>query len=423
MQRARIEKYRRFLVILVIILGMSALGSGVTYCSDWSWWRGPDRNGISGEKEWLSVWPEGGPDRLWEVSLGIGYCSMSVSSGRVYTMGNVKETDTVYCLNAETGEEVWKYSYKCKQGSWKGPRVAPTVDGDRVYTFSREGHLFCFDAASGNIIWSKSLTKDLNAKPPNHGFACHPFIIDNMMILETGAKDGSVVAFDKMNGDVIWQSGKAKVGYSTPSLYTLDGKDYMVVLTGMNIVGMDISNGEILWRHEWLTEYQCSIATPVVSGNRIFISAGYGMGCVLLQIGADSKPEALWKNENMANHFNSSVLWDNHLYGFHGAPKHNKDKGQLRCVDFETGELKWKQDGLGKGSLMIANAKLIILSEEGELVIAEASPDGFIELTRSKVLGGTCWTVPVLSNGRIYCRNHEGDLVCVDVMGNSKGGT
>ena len=176
----------------------------------------------------------------------------------------------------------------------------------------------------------------------------------------------------------------------------------------------------MLWRHEWKTEYACSIATPVVSGSRIFISSGYGMGCALLQVNEGNKPEVVWSNQEMASHFNACVLWKGYLYGFHGAPKHNKDKGQLRCLDFETGEVKWKQDGLGKGSLMIADGKLIILSEKGKLVIADASPEGFKEIASAKVLDGTCWTVPVLSGGRIYCRSHEGDLVCMDVRGVSK---
>ena len=409
---------------MVAALGMLALAwSIMSYAedsantADWPQWRGPNRDGISTETGWLITWSEKGPKQLWKTSVGFGYSSISVSNGRVYTMGNVKKTDTVYCLDADTGDVVWKYSYSCKQGSWKGTRIAPTVDGNVVYTLSREGHLFCFNAISGEVIWSKNVKKELKAKGPNHGFACHPFIVYNMLILELGAEGDSVVAFDKTDGSVIWKSGNEKVGYSTPMTYNLSGKDYLVVFTGTALVGMDLSDGQQLWRHEWKTEYQCSIATPIVSGDKIFISSGYGMGCALFQIRQGKKPKILWKNKKMANHFNSCVLWKGYLYGFHGAPKHNKDKGELRCLDFKTGDVKWKQGGLGKGSLMISDGKLIILSEQGELVIAEASPNGFQELTRTKVLDGTCWTVPVLSGGRIYCRSHEGDLVCVDVRG------
>lgn len=409
------RKATRAIKLLPILILLALFWTTICYSEDWPQWRGPNGDGISVEADWSSTWPEDGPKKLWQKSIGVGYSSVTVSNGRLYTMGNAKKTDTVYCLNAETGENIWKYSYECKQGSWKGPRIAPTIDGNRAYTLSREGHLFCFDATSGEIIWSKNLRKDIAARLPKHGFSCHPFIVDNMMILETGSQNGSIVAFDKANGNIIWQSGKAKAGYSTPSLYIMDGKKYLAFLTGMNLVGMDLVNGTILWRHKWETEYQCSIATPIISNDKIFISSGYGMGCALLQIRANNAPKLLWKNQNMANHFNTSVLWNGYLYGFHGAPKHNKDKGELRCIDFETGDVIWQYKDLGKGSLMMADEKLVILGEKGKLAIAEPSPDGYKEIASAKVLDGTCWTVPVLSNGRIYCRNYEGELVCVDV--------
>lgn len=398
--------------------------------TDWFQWRGPNRDGISSEKDWLSNWPEEGPKQFWKIQVGWGYSSVTVSSkfssqyrssdenknGLVYAMGNLKNTDTVYCLDADTGDVVWQYSYPCGQGTWKGTRIAPTVDGDVVYTLSSEGHLFCFDAVSGKIIWSKKVKTELNAKPPSHGFACHPFIYGDMLILEIGAEGGSVVALDKKDGRLIWQSGADKVGYSTPMTYNLKGKDYLVVLTGMALVGMNLSDGRPLWWYKWQTPNQCNIVTPIVSGDKVYISSGYKKGSALLQIRPDKNPKTIWKNKRMANHFNSCVQWQGYLYGFHGAPNHKPQKGELRCLDFNTGELKWKHRGnMDKGSLMIADGKLIILSEHGELVIAAASPEGFEELARTKVLDGTCWTMPVLSGGRIYCRDHEGTLVCVDV--------
>ena len=148
--------YRNVQYLVKVALPVLVLGSAWGFVShasetgnttDWHWWRGPNRDGISSEKGWLSTWPEAGLKQLWRFSVGVGYSSVSVSKGRVYTMGNVNNTDTVYCLNAETGKVVWKHSYKCRQGSWKGTRIAPTVDGNRVYTVSREGNLFCFNAA------------------------------------------------------------------------------------------------------------------------------------------------------------------------------------------------------------------------------------------------------------------------------------
>jgi len=412
-------------VVAIAVVGIFALAWSVTSyaenlanSTDWFQWRGPNRDGISSETGWLSTWSEEGPKQLWKIQVGWGYSSVTVSNGLLYTMGNVNKTDTVYCLDADTGDVGWKYSYPCKLGSWKGTRIAPTVDGNAVYTLSSEGHLFCFDAVSGKIIWSKELKEELKAKPPNHGFACHPFIVGDMLILEIGVEGGSVVAFDKTDGSVIWKSGNEKVGYSTPMTYSLGDKEHLAVFTGTALVGLTLANGQQLWRHKWKTPHQCNIATPIISDDKIVISAGYGMGCALLQIRQDKKPKTIWKNKRMASHFNSCVLWNGYLYGFHGAPKNKPTKGELRCLDFKTGNVKWKHRGnMDKGSLMIADGKLIILSEHGELIIAEASPVGFKELARTKVLEGTCWTMPVLSGGRIYCRDHEGTLVCVDVRG------
>jgi outer membrane protein assembly factor BamB len=176
-------------------------------------------------------------------------------------------------------------------------------------------------------------------------------------------------------------------------------------------VGLIAATGKIVWQYPWKTSYNANIGDPIVSGDTVFVSSGYNKGCGLFRIGANNLAE-IWQNKNMRNHFNSSVLWQGYVYGFDDAP-------ELRCLDFQTGQIKWSQARLGKGSLMIADGKLIILSEKGKLVIAKASPDKFEELASSQILKGKCWTVPVLANGRIYARNADGQLVCVDVS--SKG--
>jgi outer membrane protein assembly factor BamB len=182
------------------------------------------------------------------------------------------------------------------------------------------------------------------------------------------------------------------------------------VFNSSGLVILDPKDGRELMLHPWRTDWNVNAAIPIVSGDKVFISSGYNVGCALLQVSGD-KPVVIWQNKNMRNHFNSCVLWKGYLYGV--------DESQLRCLDWETGDVKWTQRGLGKGSLMLADGKLIIMSDKGKLVIAEASPDEFKELASVKVLSGLCWTVPVLSNGKIYCANHEGDLICLDVSNGS----
>ncbi len=382
---------------------------------EWAQWRGPNRDGISTETGWSYRWPANGPRKLWSRSIGSGYAAVAVSGGRVFAMGNRKNVDTVWCLDAATGQVIWKHAYACKAGTWKGPRVAPLVDGERVYTFSRDGRLLCLAVATGRVIWFRDLRKALALRIPRHGLACHPLLVDNMLILEVGARDGSVVALDKLTGRVIWQAGREACGYSSPVLCTIGRQRCVIVFTGSAVVAHRLSDGKPMWRVPWKTPYECSIATPIVAGDKVFVSAAYDMGCALLEV-SPGGAKTVWRNKRMSNHLSGCVLWKGHLYGFDGSEKKNS-KAFLKCMDLATGKVLWSVGGMGKGSLMVADGKLIILSESGELCIAEASPQGYRPLARARVLSGTCWTMPVLAGGRIYCRSYEGTLVCVDVSG------
>ena len=412
MESRRVMK--SYVLALTFGVGICAILTG--YCSiagaaDWPKWRGPNHNGISSETGWVATWPEGGPKVLWKASLGAGFASMAVSNGRVYAMGNINNSDILYCFEADTGKEIWKKSYPCplfNKNHEGGPAATPTVSGDAVYTFSKNGDVFCFKAATGKVVWSKNLTKELGVKHPTWYFAGSPFVIDNMVILNAGTRG---IALDKADGSVIWKNGNDATGYATAAPFTVGNQKCVAIFAAKEIVGLIASTGKIIWRHPWKTSYDANIATPIISGNTVFICSGYNKGGALLRIEGGNVTE-VWRNKNMRNHFNNSVLWQGHIYGF-------DDAKELRCLDFKTGQMKWSQGGLGKGSLMIADGKLIILSERGKLVTAPASPERFKELSSVQILKGKCWTVPVLANGRIYARNAAGQLVCVDV--GSKG--
>jgi outer membrane protein assembly factor BamB len=399
---------------VVVIIVLLFLTFGFT-CSaeDWPQWRGPERDGISNETQWSSMWPADGPKQIWRISVGTGYSSVAVSNGRVYTMGNKDKTDTIYCLDANTGTEIWKHSYPCVGDAegHPGPASTPTVDDESVYTLSREGHLLCLDANSGNLIWSRHIVDDFGARSPRWGFSSSPLVLDNMLIMDAGM----ALAVDKSDGKLIWKTrdyGDAwdikdsGGGYSSPYSLNLNGSQLLSVFNASGLVILDPSSGRELMLHPWRTSYNINGATPIVSGNGIFISSGYNVGCALLEI-SESGLTTIWQNRNMRNHFASCVLWEEHLYGV--------DDNRLRCLDWKTGDVKWTQRGLGKGSLMLADGKLIIMGDKGDLAIAEASPDAYNELARARVLSGLCWTVPVLSGGKIYCRNHKGELLCLDV--------
>jgi len=389
-------------------LGGLAMASAVV-AEDWPQWRGPARTGISVEKGWLAQWPEGGPKKLWETEVGIGYSSVAVAKGRLYTMGNFEEKDAVTCLDAETGKVIWSHRYDCASkdpNGYHGTRVTPTVESNRVYTVSRHGHLFCLDTATGQVIWSKDFKKNFSGKMPTWGWSGSVLIEKNWALIEVGGPNAAVVAFNKLNGDVIWQNGSDETGYSSLMPFDLEGERCLAVFSKDHFVGRKMKDGSELWRHPWKTSYGVNAATPSFEGNKIFISSGYKFGCALLEVSLKEVKE-VWRNKNMQNHVNSCVLWQGHLYGF--------DESRLRCLDFKTGEVKWETGDFGKGSLMAADGKLIIYSQRGKLATAEISPDSFKLISSAQILEGKdTWAPPVLANGRIYVRSLS-KLACLDV--------
>ncbi len=225
------------------------------------------------------------------------------------------------------------------------------------------------------------------------------------------------LALNKKTGEVVWHSGKTPPGYSTPVIFDHGGERVVVISASETVEAFKPADGKSLWSFPWKTQYDVNAADPIISSGKMFISSGYDHGCALVDI--SGKPHVLWVNKNLRTHINSAVLWQGYIYGVDDM---SNSKYVLKCLDWNTGEIKWTEPKFGKGSLIIADGKIIGLSDKGELMVAVASPDGFKPISHAQVLGGKCWTIPVLANGRIYCRNAKGDLICVDVSGEAKPG-
>jgi outer membrane protein assembly factor BamB len=396
--------------VLCFVIGLSSLARSI-FADDWPRWRGPELNGISKETNWSLSWPVEGPKQLWKRSVGTGFSSVAVAQGQLFTLGNKNETDTVYAFDAETGKEIWKHSYPCAlepiyyEG---GPGSTPTVEGNNVYTLSKQGDLFCFEAATGKIVWQKNLMEELGVAKPRWGFAGSPLIEENRVIVNVG---GAGTAVDKATGKLLWKSDTNAAGYATPIPYTMSGERCVAIFSGHAVVGVRVKDGKEQWRYPWEERWGLNAADPLLIADNLFASS-FGRGCALLRLTA-SAPSVLWENKHLAHHFNCGVHLNGFIYGIHGnSDEPTKD---LRCIDVATGEVKWKTTGFGLGSIMSADGKLLVFSDRGELVIGPASPMEFKPIARAQVLGGKCWTVPVLANGRIYCRNAEGTLICLDV--------
>lgn len=376
---------------------------------DWPQWLGPDRNGISAETGWRTDWPKEGLPVLWRASVGTGFSPFSIKDGRAYTLGFQNDADTVYCFNAETGAEIWKYSYPCKIHDYNhegGPAAAPLLDATAVYTFSREADLICFEAATGHVLWSRNLVKEYDAKIPLIGFAASPLLFQDWVVVDAGI----ACAFDKRDGQLIWNTEKYIESYSSPQLFNYHNEPHVALFNGTGLVVVTAATGKESWRLPWRTpKFETNTSTPIIAEDKVFFSSGYDRGCALARIGESSQTAILWQNKRARSNYNTCIFTQGHLFGF--------DEIDLKCVDFQTGEEKWSQDLGEDGCQIMADGKLLILTAKGDLIAAEANTSAYQEIARAHVLEGRCWTLPVLCNGRIYCRNAKGDVVCLDVRG------
>jgi outer membrane protein assembly factor BamB len=381
---------------------------GSSPAADWPHWRGPDYNGISAETNWMSSWSAEGPKTLWRANVGIGFSSVSVSDGRVYTMGNAKDTDTVWCLDALTGRVLWRHSYTCALDPLYyegGPGGTPTVEAGRVFTLSKKGHVFCLEAATGAVIWSRDVRKDHELKLPEWSFAASPFVEGDRLILNVGRAG---LALDKRTGRTLWTTGTETCGYATPVPFTTQGRRALAIYGAKAIYAVAPDSGEILWEHPHVSGRDVNAADPIISGSQLLVSSS--TSALMLDV-AGPQPRVLWENKHLRNYFNPSVLIDGHLYGLDGTT-HRPTR--LVCLDWATGEVKWSEEGFGSGGLVAADGKLAVL-DKGLLTLVKATPEKFERLAQAQVLGGKCWTSPVLAHGLVYCRNAAGDLVCVDL--------
>ena len=324
-------------------------------------------------------------------------------------MGNTNDLDTVWCFDATTGTTLWKHTYPAQLGpQWYegGPGSTPTVEGSRVFTISKWGNVFCFDAASGTIVWERDLRQD-GVKPNRWGFAGSALVWGDKIILNAGSAG---MALDRATGRIRWANGTNASGYASPTRFAADGKSSVLIFAAKHIIALEPETGRELWRQFWETGWDTNNTDPLVHDGRIFISS-FSRGCGLLSV-AGGKPQIVYTNKVLFNHLSPGVVRGNYLYAFNGEAK---QETAFRCLHLPTGELKWGSKDPKFGSLILADGKLIILSDKGELLLAEASPAEFKPLARAKVLSGLCWTPPALADGRLYVRNARGELRCLDL--------
>ena len=379
--------------------------------ADWPQFGGPNRDGISPETDFdpqaLTT-----PKLAWTVDVGVGYSAPAIVGEAVYIMGHAGEQEHVRRLDAATGAVVWTHSYPgalIDNLNAGGPGATPSVDGEVVYTLGREGQLYCLKTADGAVVWSKMLPEAYSVKVPEWGFTASPLVLGDRVIVDAGR----LVALNKLTGDELWQSNPYKIGYGTPTPFLLDGTDYLAHLNndGLTIVKLDDGTEAAFVQLE--AQFDTAAATPIIDGDKLFISVGYNGACGLYEFRGKSLKQ-VYQNKNLKAHFDTPVLVAGKLYGISGQ-SNNSRTCLLVCLDFATGKKLWEQRGGGFGALNAAGETLLYLNDTGRAAFIKADPTGFKLLSTGQVVEGTCWTAPVLANGRLYCRTAQGKLAVVDV--------
>lgn len=372
---------------------------------DWPHWRGPNLDGISTETDWdplalkdLKI--------AWQAEIGIGFSSVSVANGRAYVTGNInRNTDVVFCFDAVSGKELWRHEYpepldpKFYEG---GTSATPTVHAGKVYTLSKSGKVFCLNAETGEVIWNRVLRH----KPPTWGFSSSGLIVDDKVVFNVGQAG---VAMNKDTGQIVWESGRDESGYATPVPFKMPGGEALLAIFGKDsLLAVNPADGTLKWSYPWKTQHDVNAADPIIVGDEMLLTSGYNRGATLLKL-TSSPPTSVWENKNLRSLMSGPVRIGDYLYGI--------DQTQLVCVEWKTGRQLWAERSVANGTLSAAGDRLIVLSERGRLMIAEATPDGFKELSGADILSTRCWSPPTLSGGYIYARNSQGKLVVVDVRG------
>jgi outer membrane protein assembly factor BamB len=367
----------------------------------WTDFRGPNRAGEYSESPINTDWPAAGLPRLWKQPIGGGYASFTVGEGRAYTIEQRRDKEAVTAYELETGRELWVFSYPASFDEvlgGPGPRATPVYHDGVVYSLGAMGDLYCLTAATGKPKWSKNILADNDAKNIHWAMAGAPLIVDDMVIVAPGGSSGkSIVAYNRLTGAPIWKSLNDRAAYTSP----------IVWINGERAVGLGVEDGKLLWEYPFPAQMDMNCSQPVViDDSDVLLSSAQGPGAALLQIAKEgdaftAKPA--WKNNRLKNKFNSSVLYKGYIYGF--------DEAILECFDPKTGDVKWKGGRYGYGQLLLAYGYLIITTEQGELVLVRATPEGHQELARFLAIQGKTWNIPAIDNGLLLVRNTE-EMAC-----------
>jgi len=403
------------------------LQSAAIQAADWPAYRGPNGDGISTEKLNLD-WSARPPKVLWKVPTTTGFSSFAVGGGKAFTqvvrdIGGVPREICV-ALDATTGKELWAADLAAGKGGYggggpgDGPRSTPAVSDGMVYVLTPDLVIHALDSATGKPHWSHDLVAEHAAVNIKWSSAASPVIDGDLVFVMGGGPDQSLLAFNKKSGQVVWKTGTEAITHATPVVATILGERQVIFFCQSGLVSLAPKDGKLLWKLPYNFKTSTA-ASPVVSGDIVYCSAGYNVGggaCKITKEGDSFTATPLWQtpgNKDVPNHWSTPVCKDGYLYGMFS---HNQQNvGPLKCVEIATGAIKWTQPGFGVGNTILADGKVLALADSGDLVVVEASPESYKELARFKAVAGKCWSTPAVSNGCLFVRSTE-EGTCLEVL-------
>ncbi len=382
----------------------------------WTDYRGPGRRGEYDETPILTDWPDEGLALLWRQPVGAGYGSVTVAGGLVFSLEQRRDDEALVAYALETGAEVWIDAWPARFTevmSGEGPRTTPVYAEGRVYALGAAGELRCVEAASGELHWRKDLLVESAGANLLYGLAATPLVLGDDLIVVAGAPEehgATLLALDRASGEVRWRALDEHAGYASPLLARIGEHEQLLVSTGAHLAGLEARTGEVLWTFPWSVSQELTCAQPVVvDAGHVLLSGGYGKGAALVEVGASEhgwEASEVWSSLTMKNRFNSSVLFEGYVYGL--------DEGILACIDPLTGRRVWKGGRYGYGQLLLAQGHLLVVGEDGDLMLVQASPEGHRELHRFRALEGLTFNVPALAHGRLILRNKL-EMACYEL--------
>lgn len=398
-----------FLFVLYFI-GMASCGFAQSTTESWKQFRGAFGNGISSEKLIEKDWKTSQPELLWKKEIGSGFSELVIEGDLIYTMYSEKIDsltgfEYLAAYDEKTGNKKWRVmvdSIYIEVDGWgDGPRSTPTVDDENIYCLSGLGKFSARSKKDGTLKWEHDFVKDFGSNRPRWGYSSSPKLVGDLLLIEVGGKDGKAfMAFNKSDGSVAWQQGNGIATYNTPLITEIEGQQQALFINGRKLYCYNLQ-GDTLWTFPM--HISGSIVMPVKVGkDKVFVSH-IGRGFFIAQI-KNNKAEEMLRGTSMKTDFTTSIYHDGYIYGFHVAA--------LRCISAETGEVKWSKRGFGKGSFILVDGKLIVLSDKGKLAIANATPEAYQELgTVNAISGSITWTAPSYTNGKVYVRNQT-EMAC-----------